>query len=147
MISHEAINFRFVLSTPEMLRKAIKFATVCIDATYKLNWHGFPLIVLGTVDRLERFHSAAYACCTNETTVDYEFVFEAVRDAIEILYAGKIEPKILIADGTDAIQDAFHNTFPLTEIDIMCFAHVIRNVRKCAFKTKTNKKMVLNDIR
>lgn len=153
VISHEcsslseAMNFRFVLSTPEMLMKAKKFEIVCIDATYKLNWHGFPLIVLGTVDRLKRFHPAAYACCTNETTADYEFVFEAVRDAIESCYEEIFEPKILIADGADAIRNSFYNTFPSAEIDIMCFAHVIRNVRKRAFNTKTNKQLVLDDIR
>ena len=67
---------------------------VCIDATYKLNWNGFPLIVFGTVDRRKKFHPLVYACTASETTNDYEFVFESVKIAIEIYF----EPKILIAD-------------------------------------------------
>lgn len=130
-----------------MLEKMRNLETICIDATYKLNWHGFPLIVVGTVDRLKRFHPVAYACSTNETTADYEFVFEAIRDATENIYGHKFEPKILIADGADAIRNAFYNAFPSAVIDIMCFAHVIRNVRKRTFRTKTNKPLVLDDIR
>lgn len=143
----EAMNFRFVLSTLQMLKKAKHFKAICIDATYKLNWHGFPLIVFGTVDRLKRFHPAAYACCTNETTADCEFVFEAIRDTIQIFCGQNFEPEILIADGADAIRNAFYNTFASAVIDIMCFAHVIMNVRKRTFKTKTNKQLVLDDIR
>lgn len=103
----EKMYFRFVLSTPQMLRRARNFETICIDATYKLNWHGFPLIVLGTVDRSKRFHPIAYACCTHETTADYEFVFRAFRDAIEVFFEQKFEPKILIADGANANRNRF----------------------------------------
>lgn len=143
----EVMNFRLIISTPELLRKAIKFETVCIDATYKLNWHGFPLIVFGTVDRQKRFHPVAYACCTHETTADYEFVFKAIRNAIKVYYEQEFEPKILIADGADAIRNAFYNACPSAEIDIMCFAHVIRNIRKRSFSSKSNKQLVLDDIR
>lgn len=129
------------------MRRARNFETVCIDATYKLNWHGFPLIVFGTVDRLKRFHPIAYACTTHETTADYEFVFSSFRDAIEIFYEQKFEPKTLIADGADAIRNAFYKSFVSAELDIMCFAHVLRNVRKQSFKTKSNKQLILDDIR
>lgn len=54
-ISQE-MNFRFCLSTPLLLKKFIRLKTTCIDATYKLNYNGFPLIVFGTVDRQKRFH-------------------------------------------------------------------------------------------
>lgn len=143
----DKMKFRFVLSTPELLNKAIQLETLCIDATYKLNWHGFPLIVLGTVDRTKRFHPLAYACVTNETTSDYEFVFESFRNAVEQYYEVKFEPKILIADGADAIRNAFYNTFPSAELDVMCFAHVIRNIRKRPFANKLNKQLILDDIR
>lgn len=144
---HSALKFRFVLSTPEMLRRARNLETICIDATYKLNWHGFPLIVLGTVDRTKKFHPIAYACSTHETAEDYEFVFATFHDAIEILYEKKFEPKTLIADGADAIRNAFYKTFDSAVLDIMCFAHVIRNVRKRTFSTKSNKQLILDDIR
>lgn len=103
--------------------------------------------MFGTADRLKRFHPVAYACCTHETTADYEFVFESIRNAIEICYEMKFEPEIMIADGADAIRNAFYNTFPTAELDVMCFAHVIRNIRKRSFSTKSNKQLILDDIR
>lgn len=139
---NEKMNFRFTLTTPELLRRAKKFKTICIDATYKLNWHGFPLIVFGTVDRLKRFHPIASACTTNETTTDYEFVFQSIRDAVESYFGLEFEPTTMIADGADAICNVFYNVFPSTELDIMCAAHVIRNIRKRPFSTKTNKQLV-----
>lgn len=73
--------------------------TLAIDATYKLNWHGFPLIVLGTVDRQNRFHPLIYACTTNETCDDYVFVFRSTKDGVTKHFPdAKFAPKILIAD-------------------------------------------------
>lgn len=105
------------------------------------------MIVLGTVDRLKRFHPVAYACCSNETTADYEFLFESIRNALEVFYDMKFEPKVIIADGADAIRNAFYNSFPTAELDVMCFTHVIRNIRKRSFSTKSNKQLILEDIR
>lgn len=67
VLSHEIVTsndkqgFRFCMTTPNLLEKLSKMETICIDATYKLNWMGFPLIILGTVDRLKRFHPMIYA--------------------------------------------------------------------------------------
>lgn len=83
------MRFRFSLSTPALLEKCIGLKTICIDATYKLNWNGFPLIVLGTVDRQKRFHPLLYACASHETTEDYSFVFESLKNAIEVFYEEK----------------------------------------------------------
>lgn len=100
------------------------------------------------MDRTKRFHPIAYACVTNETTADYEFVFQVIRDALEQYYEVKFKPKTLIADGADAIRNAFYNTFAESaELDVMCFAHVIRNIRKRSFENKLNKPLILDDIR
>lgn len=53
----------------------------------------------------------------------------------------------MIADGADAIRNAFYQTFDSAEMDIMCFAHVIRNVRKRSFSSKNNKQLIVDDIR
>lgn len=45
------------------------------------------------------------------------------------------------------IATGFFNSFESAEMDIMCFAHVIRNVRKRVFSTKSNKTLILDDIR
>lgn len=40
-------------------------------STYKLNWNGLALIVLGIVDIQKKFHPLLYACVSYETTDDY----------------------------------------------------------------------------
>lgn len=143
----DEMKFRFCLSTPNMLEKFINLDKICIDATYKLNWNGFPLVVLGTVDRKKRFHPLLYACTSHETTDDYAFVFESVRNAIEIFFEEAFEPTTLIADGAMAIRNAFYKVFKSARLDIMCFAHVIRNIRKRTFVMKNNKQLIIDDIR
>ncbi|XP_055307521.1 uncharacterized protein LOC129571717 [Sitodiplosis mosellana] len=146
-ISDPNMKFRFCLTTPTLLQKFIGLKQICIDATYKLNWNGFPLIILGTVDRAKKFHPLAYACTTSETADDYEFVFESIKTAVEVYFEAKFEPTTIIADGAHAIRNAFFKVFPSADLGIMCFPHVIRNIRKRHFKVKSNKQLILDDIR
>lgn len=143
----EELHFHFSITTPALMEKFIGLETICIDATYKLNWNGFPLIVLGTVDRQKTFHPLLYACSSHETTDDYSFVFESLKNGIECIYETEFEPKKLIADGAIPIRNAFYNVFVNAELDIMCFAHVIRNIRKRPFASKNNKPLILDEIR
>lgn len=143
----ENLSFHFAFSTPRLLELLSPAHTICIDATYKLNWLGFPLMVLGTVDRAKRFHPFAHACCSHEKKEDYKFVFQSIKDAIETHLKRNFQPKKLIADGADQIRNAFYEVFASAELDIMCFAHVIRNCRKRPFTSRNNKELALDDIR
>lgn len=143
----ESLGFRFTMTTPLLLKKFIALEKICIDATYKLNWLGYPLIVLGTVDRMKKFHPLLYACTSHERTEDYAFVFQSVKDGLQIHFNEIFQPETLIADGADAIRNAFYNTFDSAKLDVMCFAHVIRNIKKRPFANKNNKELILDDIR
>lgn len=143
----DELHFKFCYSTANLLKKFIGLKTICIDATYKLNWNGFPLIVFGTVDRGKKFHPLLYACTSHETSEDYSFVFETVKNCLEVFYEASFEPTTLIADGAISIRNAFYGVFESANLDIMCFAHVIRNIRKRPFSNKNNKQLVIEDIR
>lgn len=119
---------------------------MCIDSTYKLNWNGFPLTILGTVDRNKKFHPIAFACTTNETADDYASVFNAVKVKIKEFFSINFAPMTLISDAADAIRNAFYKIFPDATVDVMCYAHVIRNVDKRPFKSQNNKKLIKADI-
>lgn len=155
VLSHEIVatgdkqGFRFCITTPHLLEMLSKVDTICIDATYKLNWQGFPLIILGTVDRLKRFHPMVYACSSHEATEDYAFVFKSAKNGVASYFPqNSWAPKKLIADGADQIRNAFYQVFEdCAEIDIMCFAHVIRNLRKRPFASKKNKALIVDDVR
>lgn len=140
-------KFRFVFTTLFLLNIFKSVEKVCIDSTYKLNWNGFPLTILGTVDRNKKFHPIAFACTTNETEEDYAFVFHAVQSKIKEYFSVNFQPIILISDAANAIRNAFYKIFPDATTDIMCFAHVLRNVDKQQFKSKNNKKLIKEDIK
>lgn len=111
--------FRFSYSTPLLLEILSNCTTICIDATYKLNWLGFPLVILGTVDRQKHFHPLVFACCSHERTEDYEFVFACVKEAIKTHLGKDFEPEILIADGADPIRNAWYNSYESAMLDVM----------------------------
>lgn len=140
-------GFGFAFSTLLLLQILKNVKTICIDATYKLNWHGYPLKVLGTVDRTKRFYPLVYACCSHERTSDYTFIFECVKKAIRKHFDVEFKPEILIADGADSIRNSYYRCFETAKIDVMCFAHVLRNCHKRPFTSKNNKRLILDDIR
>lgn len=154
VLSHEIETkvkqgFHFCITTPHLLEKLSKVRTICIDATYKLNWMGFPLIILGIVDRLKRFHPMIYAFSSHEATEDYAFVFASVKSGVTSYFPqNSWAPNKMIADGADQIRNAYYQVFEdSAKIDIMCFAHVIRNVRKRPFASKSSKPLIVDDIR
>lgn len=145
----ENLWFQFAVSTPRLLKFCVGLKRLCIDATYKLNWNGFPVIVIGTTDEEKRFHPLFFLCVKTETTKDYEFAFKALKKAVETYFDTPFNPEYVIADGAPAIKNAFFNVFPdSAKAHIMCFAHVMRNVRKFKFDdAKANTNKILEDIR
>lgn len=139
--------FRFAVSTKRMLADCIGLKTLCVDATYKLNWHGFPFLVTGTVDRNKKFHPLCFSCTSREAAGDFAFLFNAMRDSIADLFDVQFEPTILIADGADSIRNAFKQVFPLFSVMIMCYAHMMRAVTKRPLNDKRNRNAILSDIR
>lgn len=140
-------SFRFCMSTPTLLEKLSNALIIATDATYKLNWLGYPLIIVGTVDNAKKFHPMIYAFSSHERTEDYEFVFQTIKDAIALHLKKEFKPEILVADGADAIRNAFYKVYESAKDDVMCFAHVLRNVKKRPFTCKTNKSLIIEDIR
>lgn len=94
----------------------------------------------------KRFHPLAYGCCSHEKTNDYKFIFESIKNAIKMHLDEDFEPEILIADGADAIRNAFYDSFDTAALDIMCYAHVVRNCKKRPFTSKINKGLIMDDI-
>lgn len=139
--------FQWALSTKRLLKHCAASHLLCVDATYKLNWMGFPFIVVGTVDRVKKFHPLCVALCTSETENDFAFVFKAITDRVNFFFNKSFSPKILVADGSFAIRNAFENSFTDIEIMIMCYVHVLRNVRRAPLKNaKKNRGPIMKDI-
>lgn len=141
-------GFRFCITTLRLLLLLSEAKKICIDATYKLNWLGYPLIILGTVDQQKKFHPMIYACSSNETTDDYKFMFESAKNGIHRCFNRVFSPELLIADGAEAIRNAFFDVCKESAKKfIMCAAHMLRNVRKRPFKSTQIRNLIVEDIR
>lgn len=143
----DALNFKIVVSTKRMIEHCIDIEKLCVDATYKLNWNGFPFMVVGTVDRVKKFHPLCFALCVHETTDDFRFIFDALKATVFKLTETVFKPRILISDAALAIRNAFALAFPDYDFMVMCFVHVLRNVEKNKDKyKKENKQEIIKDI-
>lgn len=68
--------FQYLISTKRLLKNASNYDNICVDATYKVVFHGYPLLVIGSIDANRKFHLIAVSLCVSEKTTDYEFLFE-----------------------------------------------------------------------
>lgn len=129
-----------------MLANCVGINQICVDATYKLVWQGFPFLVVGTVDRAKKFHPLAFALTSTESELDFKFLFVAMKSTIEKLHDCEFCPRVLIADGALSIRNAFNAVFN-ADVMIMCYAHVVRNVSKRPVNNRKNMVSILNDMR
>ena len=77
--------FRFFVTTKRLVSLANKKPHWFIDATYKLNWNGFPVWIVGTTDAAKSFHPFGYALTVSEAEDDVLFVLQAVYNGYLIL--------------------------------------------------------------
>lgn len=116
---------RIVISTRRLLRNLRLSDMVQIDATYKVNWQGYPVMVVGTTDRNKTFHPFALAICNGETAEDFAFIFCTLHT-----FNPEWKPVILLADGAEAITRGFEEVFGPPQVRLMCYFHVLKNVEK-----------------
>lgn len=143
----EELHFKVVVTTKRLLEHCAGITHLCVDGTYKLNWHEWPFMVIGTVDKDKRLHPLCFALCTNEATPDFEFIFETLSTNVKKHTSKEFRPTILISDASNAIRNAFMSVFPFAILMIMCYTHVLRNVGKHKEKyKKENKDEIFKDI-
>ncbi|CAF2821308.1 unnamed protein product [Rotaria sp. Silwood2] len=70
-------KFRIFISSIRLLNMISMSQHIHADATYKLVWQGFPVLVIGTTDFNKAFHPFGLAICSNEKTKDFEFIFKS----------------------------------------------------------------------
>ena len=117
-----------------MLKLASKSTILNADATYKLVWQGYPIIIIGTTDLDRHFHAFGLGVCTNETTADFNFIFSSINVGLgKINEAFLFNPSVLISDASIAIRTAYQQVFQKNEM-VMCWAHMRRN---CVKKIET----------
>jgi len=80
---------------------------------------------------IKQFHPYGFAVCTNEKEKDFKFIFMCIRDGLRDFNLQMNEQNlILIADGSEAIRNAFSKVFGTDRSLVMCWAHMRKRVEK-----------------
>ena len=78
----ESRYFRLALTTKRLLTNSQQSDLVQADATYKLIWQGFPVLIAGTTDLQRQFHPLCLAICSSETESDFCFLFKSLKNVV-----------------------------------------------------------------
>ena len=76
---------------------------ITTDATYKLFWLGFPVLIVGTTCKNCNYHPYGIGLASNEKTKDFKLMFESIKEGISRLYDESFRPNILQADAARTI--------------------------------------------
>lgn len=141
-------KFRFALTTKKLLKFASSIDVLHVDATYKLIWQGFPVLIIGTTNKNRKFYPLCLGVATNEQKEDFELVFNGLKENILSLLEVDFKPKVLVSDAAQAIKNAFLEVFGSDTTVRMCWAHAIKNMKKKVDKTveKKERKDIMEDI-
>ena len=104
--------FRFYISTPRLITLSGSSTVLHADATYKLTWHNFPVLIIGTSDANRTFHPFGLCVTTRERSSDFEFLFKSVQTGRERLGLPLLPSSVnLMADAADAITNGYASVF------------------------------------
>ena len=95
-------KLRAFVPTKRLLDHARYVSHLVCDGTYKLIWQGYPVLVVGTTDRMKMFHPFGLCVTLKEEASDFEFLFSSLKKSIFEIYKIDLGPRILVADGAAA---------------------------------------------
>ncbi|KAF0295052.1 hypothetical protein FJT64_007364 [Amphibalanus amphitrite] len=101
-----------IMSTKRLLANAAQSEVVHLDATYKLTWNGFPVIIAGVSDQARQFFPVVFGVMQAETSEEYGLLLNKMKTAVEEVSGKTFEPRIVVADCADAITTAISQVFP-----------------------------------
>ena len=151
-VNFEMKTFRVAVSTPNMIHGAYQSSHVVADATYKLNYLGWPVLVIGTLSvQKPKFRLLGLALSNTEKEDDFKWLFKCVKDKCEAQSNGKpLQFEQFTSDSAFAIRNAA-KVFSVEPN--MCYFHVTKNVKEnkhrlLGTKEEKNRKLsqILDDI-
>uniref|UniRef100_A0A914WG57 MULE transposase domain-containing protein n=1 Tax=Plectus sambesii TaxID=2011161 RepID=A0A914WG57_9BILA len=109
--SNKRPKIRILFTTKRLISLTTLASNMHADATYKLNWNGYPVIVMGCTNKFGWFHPFCLAITTAETETDFAFIFLMIKSLATQLLNHQFNPSILVADCADAIANGFSSAF------------------------------------
>jgi MULE transposase domain len=98
------------------------------DATFKMVWQGFPVLVVETVEKSHQFQHIGIAVASLQLSnaENFLFFFQAVQSGVLDIFSVNMDPKYVIADAAQAIFNCFPASFPNGRV-IMCWPNAKKN--------------------
>lgn len=121
------VDMRFFVTTVKLLEQAKDVNLLCADATYKLLWHKFPILVVGTTDLNQHFHLLGISIGKHQDATNYSFLFQSLKDAVFKTHGWVLAPSVLVSDSAAAIRNGFKEVFGSCQ-HVMCWFHVKKNI-------------------
>lgn len=124
----DGVEFYLFASTKRLIAMCQKANHLCIDATHKVVYQGFPVFLIGTTDRMRAFHPFGFAMCSRENHEAFAFVLQSIVELNMTIFNYKYEPEYIMADGAESITKALRLTFNHEYKRGMCWFHVTQNI-------------------
>ena len=122
------VNFRIFMTTKRLISLTRYCTHAATDATYKLSWINFPLLIAGTTDKARSFHPFCVLLSKSEAIEDYEFIFKCIKGLAFEIYGFDFNVSVILADAVLSIMSGFKLVFPELDKRIICWAHVNRKI-------------------
>ena len=89
-------RFCIIFSTKRLLSFLTKSSTLHIDATYRLNWQGYPVMIVGVSSATGKFFGSMSVLSSHE-------VSEAWAEIYTFIHGLNVHPKFRMGDGAQSI--------------------------------------------
>ena len=130
-------TFRVFISTLRLLKLALYTNAIQADATHKVVYEGFPLLMVGVTDKKNQFHPVGLAMCKTEKEDDFAFIFESIKIGITKFFPGTVyAPEVLIAHSAGAIPNGFRSVFGDSFKRVNSWHHAKKNIDPKLMKLK-----------
>jgi hypothetical protein len=100
-----------------------------VDGTYSLTSHGFPVLVVGTVDSLQHFKLVAICVVRHDSAPYYADCLRCIQAALSEFHNYTWNPIQGMRDGAYAIHNGVQQVFPLLVL-ATCYFHVKQAIKK-----------------
>ena len=123
----EETRFTVIFATKRTLAFLKRSNCLNVDATYRLNWHGYPVVVVGCTSTSGKFFASFTALTSHEDSKTWKEIYSFVHSL-------GVHPKYRMSDGAQAITRAGSEVFSscpdCQDSDrLMCWSHTIRAVQ------------------
>lgn len=92
-------NLSIFIATPRLIKLTrFKSSHVVTDGAYKLNYNGFPILMIGTTDFSQKYLPYGVMLTKKEDAGDYDYMFKTLKDLALSVENVSFEPYILLVD-------------------------------------------------